>query len=387
MEAASRVRTTTEPDPGPSRADDGAPLTVLCVVNKRLPPGDYRFVHPRLSSRFRVIHALPERPGNLQESDFVRLAFGEGLRPAYIREFWRLYRYLASGRPRIDLVHFYSTNLVLLGPLIARLAGVPSVSTLTGFGRVFSGGRSPLRFLQGLYWLLFGLSLRHTRRLLLQNHADLQSLARRFPDQAHRLGYAGSTVSMARLQAKDFSDRPLVVILVARLMEDKGIDDFIAVARQFATEAIVFRLIGPASEGRSGILGRVHAAARDGLIDYLGELDPESTLEQLGRAHILFFPSCYGEGLSRVVLEAGFSRVYPIVYDIPSNRDLVRPGGGSRLAQRDVAGAVRVIRELDGDRRRLGIEAESFQRWIVENYDPAVFARRIDEFYEQALGR
>lgn len=361
-------------------------VRLLYVVNKQIPEGDYRLAYGQQSQLCDVIYALPGKPRSLPEDRFVPMNFREGLRPAYLAEFGRLFAYLRRRRFDLDLVHLYSTNLILLGPLVARLAGVPSMITLTGFGRTFTSTQRKYRLLRPLYWTLLHLAAGLSRATLFQNHADMQTLAARFPRLAGRFFYAGSAVSTPVVQDKPFTANPLRVALVARLMPDKGIEDFLQLAESCYQEGIQFVLVGPPSLGFDALLGRVQDYHRRGILTYLGELSAQATAAQLAEAHVFFFPS-YGEGMARVMLEAGFALACPVAYDIPANRDLIAEGRGFLLpvgAHRDAAA---IIRRLAEDRRLLEAQAHSYQAHILANYSMDVFTKRIDDVVALVAGR
>lgn len=362
------------------------PVRLLYVVNKQIPEGDYRLAYGRQTQVCDVVYALPGKPRSLPQDRFVPMNFREGLRPAYLAEFGRLFAYLRRRRSDIDLVHLYSTNLILLGPLVARLAGVPSMITLTGFGRTFTSAQHKYRLLRPIYWTLLRLAAGLSRATLFQNYADMQTLAERFPKLARRFFYAGSAVSTPVVQKKAFGQTPLRVVLVARLMPDKGIEDFLHLAESCLADDIKFVLVGPPSLGFDALFARVQDYHRRGIIAYLGELDAQETFAQLAEAHIFFFPS-YGEGMARVMLEAGFALACPVAYDIPANRDLIAEGRGFLLPTGAHGEAASVVRRLAEDRLLLETQARNYQAHIVSNYSMDVFTKRIDDVVAVAVGR
>ena len=360
------------------------PVRLLYVVNKQLPDGDYRIVYAQNSQLCHVVLAMPGKPKDLAADRFVAMRFHEGFRPAYLAEFGRLFAYLCQRRSNIDLVHLYSTNLILLGPLVAWLAGVPSLITLTGFGRTFTSVQRKYRLLRPIYWLLLRLAISMSRATLFQNHADMQALAGRFPKLAGRFFYAGSAVSMPVVQDKSFATEYLRVLLVARLMPDKGIEDFLRLAESCHHEGIRFVLVGPPSVGFEALYARVQDHHRRGIIAYLGELDAQATFAQLAEAHVFFFPS-YGEGMARVMLEAGFALACPVAYDIPANRDLIAEGRGFILPIGAYGDAAAVIKRLAQDRTLLEAHARRYQVHILANYSMDMFTLRMDEVIRKLI--
>lgn len=113
-------------------------MRLLCVVNYRLPESDYRVRYAELSDVCDVFLALPVQPHAFSPDRFVEVGFGEGVEWRDLNHFMHLAIVLFQRRHRLDCVHFFSTKLVLIGPMVARLAGIRSLVTVTGLGRTFS---------------------------------------------------------------------------------------------------------------------------------------------------------------------------------------------------------------------------------------------------------
>lgn len=356
-------------------------LRVLHVTNKKLPGTDYRIRYSEESTVCEASFAMPGISDGLTPQQVIRVNFREGLVASFPIDLFRLCVYLRKNRDFIDWVHFYSTNLILFGPIIAWLAGVKSLFTLTGFGRLFSSESCLYRSLRPLYWQLFRCAASLSGAVLFQNMEDLKAIAQRFPKLADRFQYVGSAVSLPVVEKKSFDSPTLQVVLVARIMPDKGIEQFLEVAASLHKEDISFVLIGPASDGFADLHDKVKYAGESGVITFLGELDSNNVFQNLIDSHVLLFPS-YGEGLSRVMIEAGYARTCPIAYDIPSNRDLVRNDCGFLLPVGETQRVVSIIRELAKKRSRLEMLATQYQKHIVRNYDLGVFVKRLDRIME-----
>lgn len=271
---------------------------------------------------------------------------------------------------------------------MAFLAGKPSLVTVTGFGRTYNSNTWQMRLLRPIYDLLFVVTLRIAQQILFQNHVEMQATAKRWPGSQKKMSYIGSAVSLPVYESpKSFMGNPLQVILIARLLPDKGIRDFlnVATALQYRRD-IEFVLIGPASVGFEAILTEVESAASAGIIRYLGELDPEQTQKHLRAAHIFFFPS-YGEGMARVMLEAGFAHLCPIAYSIPANQDLIVTGRGFLLEIGDWHAATDTIARLLANRQLIADNADTYQQFVTTHFTMESYANRMDQIITQIIGR
>lgn len=352
-------------------------LRVLYVVNKKLPTSDYRVCYGEVSKVCKILYGMPGKTANLADSSYVYMGFEEGWRFSYLFVFFRLYFYLRIHRQELELVHFYSTNLILFGPMIAYVAGLRSIVTLTGFGRVFTSAKFTDKLLRPVYRFFLGISIRLSQRYLFQNHADLRLLSSQYPKQADKFVFIGSAVDFPQIKQKDFLDRKLKVVLVARLMPDKGISDFIRVAEELSGSLLEFVLIGPSSKGFNDLYQQVVDCNERGIISFKGECSADDVSNELAQSHIFYFPS-FGEGMSRTMLEAGFSLLCPLAYNIPANRDLIGDGRGFLLPIGDVTKVVSILKALLNDRISLSKNAYSYQDFIIHHYNIKTYSERMD---------
>jgi glycosyltransferase involved in cell wall biosynthesis len=356
-------------------------LRILFLTNKALPDSDHRLAYGHSSDICSITFALPDKPHSLDPAEFVRVGIGEGLRLRYLWRLIFLVARVAGRRKQFDLVHHASGLPFLLGPALFGLIGMPSVITITGFGRLFTSETPIYRSLRPLFMQLLGLSVRLARRVLFQNHGDLARLAKKYPAYAHKFCYAGSAVQMPVTKDKDFSSPNLRVLFPTRLMPDKGVDDFLQAAKMLHGQGFEFVLAGPGSLGFDGLFEKVKEHDAAGIIRYLGELTSSATVDEFAKAHVIYFPS-YGEGMARVMLEAGFGQLCPICYDIPANRDLIAEGRGFLVSRGDIDAAVSVLRTLAADRQATRSNAVNYQKHILENYTMEIFTRRMDEIFK-----
>ncbi|HSR23574.1 MAG TPA: glycosyltransferase [Candidatus Eisenbacteria bacterium] len=355
-------------------------LRILYAVNCGLPERDYRVIYAASSARCSVTFALPSRPASVPEERYRRLGFSEGLGWRDAGNALRLAQLLVRHRRELDVAHFYSTKLLLLGPVLARLAGVRSVITVTGFGRAMSRTGPAYRVVRVVYLVLFRVAVRLSSAVLFQNTADLEATAGRLPAARAKMSYIGSAVAMPVQADKDYAG-PLGVLLVARVMPAKGVDDFLAAARELAAPGLRFVLVGGPSRGCEQLQREVEAADAAGTISYLGRLEGEALLAAYRAAHVFCFPSRH-EGLARVMIEAGYAGLCPVAYDIPGNRDLVVDGTGLLLPPGDRSALVRAVRGLAEDRGELVRRAAAYQSHVSRAFGMDTYRARMDAVLE-----
>ena len=164
-------------------------------------------------------------------------------------------------------------------------------------------------------------------------------------------------------------------------MPDKGVDDFLRTAEKLQGQGFEFVLAGPRSLGFDDLFEKVKEFHTLGIIRYPGELNSDEMLTEFDQAHVFFLPS-YGEGMPRVMLEAGFAQTCPIGYDISANRDLITEGRGFLAPRGDFDAAVSILRNLAEDRNALRTNAINYQKHILQNYSMDVFCQRLDEVFK-----
>ncbi len=353
--------------------------TLLTVVNKGLPRSDYRLAFGRLSTRWTARFGLPERPDWVSADSYDRVRFKEGMGGRQLLGVADLLEVLQVETRKATVVHFCSTPAMLLGPWIARVRGVPCIMTVTGLGRVFDWEGPIGHAARWFYWRLMTASVRACERVLFQNSGHLSLFRDRMPAESHKFRLVGSAVDFPRVAPRE-RHRP-TALMVGRIMPSKGVEDFIRVAEALHGEAR-FRLIGPASTGYEGFLKRVKEADARGVLEYGGEInDPRDLEYEFLQSDIFLFPSV-GEGMSRAMLEAGFSGLCPVGYSIPANVDLVSADRGVLVRLGDAAAleeATRFVIRNPLDRKRM---AKKYQDFVCDAFSVQAYTERLEAALE-----
>lgn len=238
----------------------------------------------------------------------------------------RIYRSL-----RPDVLHLVTIKPLLIGGVVARLVRIPAVvSAVSGMGYVYvaRGPMAALRrwFVDKLYWVALG---HPNQRVIFQNDADAEAVKRiaRLP-VAKSLLIRGSGVDLDRFTASPVPTGMPVVVMAARLLIDKGVNEFYAAASllkpRFPTVRFVF--VGDLDPGNPASLKRVtlESWVNEGLVEWWGHRSDMPLV--LSLASLVVLPSAYGEGVPKVLLEAAACGRAVVTTDIPGCRDAIRPG-------------------------------------------------------------
>ncbi len=265
-------------------------------------------------------------------------------------QLWQIFRAVQP-----DLVHLVTIKPVLLGGLVARLAGVPAVVVaVSGLGFVFvaRGFKASARrwLVGGLYRLVLG---HHNLKVIFQNSDDRASLVK----LAHIPGSKVELIRGSGVDLTQYSHTPMpqglpVVILAARLLADKGVREFVQAVRLLKQRG---------SSARFCLVGRVDPANPTSLTDAeLSQWDSEGVVELWGHrsdmpqvlaaAQVVVLPSYYGEGLPKVLIEAAACGRVVVTTDHPGCRDAVDPGvSGVLVPVRDALALANTLESLIND--------------------------------------
>jgi glycosyltransferase involved in cell wall biosynthesis len=172
------------------------------------------------------------------------------------------------------------------------------------------------------------------------------------------------------------------------MLRSKGVLDAVAAVRQLraARQAVTLLLAGPIDPDNPDSLdeAELRALAQEPGIEWLGPV--RDVREVWRRAAIGIFPSTYGEGLPKALLEAAACGRPVVCYDTPGCREVARPDQtGLLVAPGDVAALAEAIAALAADpMRRRGMGAAA--RDLVEReFAETIVAAQTLALYRAAL--
>jgi glycosyltransferase involved in cell wall biosynthesis len=295
--------------------------------------------------------------------DFNRRRLNPFAELLFMLKLARLYREIKP-----DIVHHIALKPIVIGGVAARLAGVPAVvNAPVGLGFVFSSDKWLARILKPFVSLGLRLTLTPKRgRVIFENPDDLRALAESGlvrPEAATIIRGAG--VNITEFSPAPAPPGPVRVMLIARMIREKGVADFVAAARLLRGQA-EFVLVGAPDPGNPDTVTEAELLAwqAEGIITWLG---PRRDIADLLRgAHIACQPSTYREGLPKSALEALSSGKPLVATDIPGCREaVVDRQTGFLVPPRDPAALAAALRELIADpvlRARMGAAARTYAK-------------------------
>lgn len=275
--------------------------------------------------------------------------------------------------------------------LVCRMAMIgdrnaPCLNLLTGRGSLYSGKASDFRMrlvrLAVDQWLRFAASRRQNHTVA-QNLDDLHYLGRQFglTTDACTLIRGSGIKSSAWTPLPEPADSPFRLIYVGRLLRDKAAGDLVDASQLLIRKGFQVRveLVGDIDESNPECypLGEVRYWQKLPGIQWKGRRN--DVLEQISSAHVLVHPSHYGEGLPRVILEAGLCERAVVTCDTVGCREVVRDGeNGLLVAPRNPEALAKAVERLGCDPRlRRRLAARHRQRVLTEFADEIILPQYI----------
>lgn len=238
-----------------------------------------------------------------------------------------IYRLLRQVKP--DLVHLVTIKPILYGGLMARLIKVPAViAAVSGLGAVFTAEGFAANFLQAGIKKLYSLALKHPNlKVIFQNEDDRDFLISQTSFSAPQaVLIRGSGVDINQYQPVPERGDKIVVMMVARLLKDKGVLEFINAAKIIKSSGIQaqFVLVGESDHNNPAFIEDKLIAQwqAEGTVELLGFR--EDITELMAQANIIVLPS-YREGLPKVLVEAAACGRAIVTTDVPGCRDAIKP--------------------------------------------------------------
>lgn len=307
---------------------------------------------------------------------------GDGINPLIelltIIRLFHVFRY-----QRIDLVLSYTPKGNIYSALAGILSGCNFVPNVSGLGRTFI----KQSFITHVVRLLYRFTFHRARHVFFQNYDDQaffisEGFVAR--EKAERL--PGSGVDLVHfseaaitVEVDNVTNFP-VFLMVARVMWDKGIGEYVEAARKVCLHypKARFQLLGFADIDNPAAVPRTTLKqwTAEGVIEYLGTTDDVRL--HMRNADCIVLPS-YREGVPRTLLEAAAMSRPVITTDTTGCRDAVIDGETGFLCKvrdaNDLAETMlRFIALSQNERKTMGVQGRYFveqefdERIVIDRY-------------------
>jgi glycosyltransferase involved in cell wall biosynthesis len=241
---------------------------------------------------------------------------------------------------------------------------------------------------------LYRLSQKNADHVFFQNADDkeLFSKDRLIPGNVPQDVIPGTGIDTNHFQLSSYPDNnQIIFLLIARMLWDKGVGEFVEAARQVKSEFsdVRFQLLGFLDVSNRTTISRdqMQIWIKQGIIEYLGETD--DVRPYIADADCVVLPS-YREGLPRTLLEAAAMGRPIIATDVTGCREVVQNGVNGYLCKardaNDLAEKMKDIIMLStGERKEMGLKGrEKVERYFDEKIIVEKIINRIESFLNAA---
>jgi glycosyltransferase involved in cell wall biosynthesis len=364
---------------------------ILIVVNSAWNLLNFRsgLIRALVANGYEVLAVAPDDAYSARLSElgcrFVSLPMdNQGTHPLrdllLFHRFWLLLR-----REQPDVLLAYTVKPNIYGSLAAGLLSTPVVNNIAGLGAVFIKGGLLVRLVRGLYRL----ALRRSAKVFFQNGDDRALFVDAGlvqPEQTDLL--PGSGIDLRRFNANEHSSilspsnigRPFRFLLIARMLRDKGVVEYVAAAKQIRARwpNVECGLLGFLDVQNPAAISteEMNSWVAEGDVCYMGVSDDVRL--QIARADCIVLPS-YREGTPHTLLEAAAMAKPIITTDAVGCREVVDDGVNGYLCQvrdaDDLAAKMQAMLGLSvaeraamGQAGRKKMELQFDEKIVIEKY-------------------
>ena len=288
-----------------------------------------------------------------------------------------------------DLILHYTIKPVLYGSLAAGKLGIPFINNITGLGTAFIKEN----WVTWLVKRLYRLSQKNADHIFFQNADDreLFSTEKLIPEDVPQEVIPGTGINTDHFNLQPYPENnPVTFLLIARMLWDKGVGEFVEAARKVRLQFddVRFQLLGflDVSNRTAISCEQMQVWGNEGIIEYLRETD--DVRPYIRAAHCVVLPS-YREGLPRTLLEAAAMGRPIITTDVTGCREVVEHGANGYLCKpRDANDLAQKIIDMVKlsieERREMGLKG---REKIERGFSERVTVARIIEIINRLIDK
>lgn len=243
--------------------------------------------------------------------------------------FWRLSKIIKKINPDITLGYFIKP--VIFGTLASWWAGVPKrFAMIEGLGYVFTPSNKRLSFkrrlLKRVVMWLYRIALNRANRVIFLNPDDMREfISNNLLKSSKSFILGGIGVDLEKWKKSPPTSSPITFLLIARLLREKGINEYASAARivMHRHPQARFLLLGGLDDNPGAITNAdVLRWVDEGILEWYGHVPVRPWLEQTS---IYVLPS-YREGVPVSTQEAMAMGRPILTTDVPGCRETVLDG-------------------------------------------------------------
>jgi len=294
-------------------------------------------------------------------------------------DFFRIYK-----RKNIDVALNFTPKNNIYSTLAANFNGTKSINNIAGLGILFINESVTSKIARFLYKI----SQSKASKLFFQNEDDRKLfLEKKITTTVETDRLPGSGVDLSRFVVSPAPDDGTVrFLLIARMLYDKGIGQYIEAARTLNAkygDKVELCLLGFLDVDNPSAVSKqdMQSWVDEGIVNYLGTSD--NVEQEIAKVDCMVLPSYYREGVPKSLLEAGAMGKPIVTTDNVGCRETVEDGINGFLCEPRSSESLTEKLELIinmthqerlamGEKSRLKIESEFDERIVINKYLTAI---------------
>jgi galacturonosyltransferase len=286
----------------------------------------FELIEEMIEQGYSVYFAAPDTPNNMRKDDLIRLGAKfvntpfERRSMNLIKEFTLIKKYKALvKRIKPSLIITYTVKPNIYGGYIARKLSLPIVMTVTGLGSSLITGK-----FKSVIKKMYRYSCKNANAVFFENTSNLNFFLKNniiCRDKSKLVPGSGVNIEKFVPMPKSQDDNSIKFLFIGRLMKEKGIEEYLQVARDITTHSggVEFWILGRLEDEEYKFI----VEEQNQSYKYLGVVND---VRQLIRdADCIVNPS-YHEGMSNVLLEGGAMGKPLLASRIPGCREIIDEG-------------------------------------------------------------
>ena len=272
-----------------------------------------------------------------------------------------------------DIVLTYTIKCNVYGGMACAKLGIPYVANVTGLGTAVENGG----LMQKITLMLYKMGLRKAQKVFFQNGENRDFMLKHGVVKGEYDLLPGSGVNLDRYKVYPYPDEENVdFIFVARIMKEKGIDQYLNAAKEIRQHhpECRFHVCGFCEQDYEEELKVLN---ENGTIIYHGVVSDMKPIYRIAACTV--HPTYYPEGLSNVLLESCASGRPIIATDRSGCREVVEDGVNGYVVRQQnsqdliekIEGFLRLSveeRKAMGLAGRVKVEREFDRQIVVQKY-------------------
>lgn len=244
-----------------------------------------------------------------------------------LRTFAGIFNTIKKVRP--DLVHSITVKPNIYAGICCKLLKIPAVKSITGTGAIFSSDSRFFKCLKPFVVFFYRVVGSHcSGAFVFENKEDQAAFSKlKITNKTSSFHIPGAGVDPEYYiySSNLFTGKKVRILFAARLLKDKGLDTLLDALDCLYVQRQDFELLIAGvfdfSSRNAYTENEIHALSNKNYVCWLGQRSDMNIL--LSEIDVVVLPTRYGEGIPRILIEAGFVGRVVITTDVPGCRELI----------------------------------------------------------------